>query len=321
VSGYEGPPQDGPEQERGVGIEEGAERGRLPDEDEDSGQTRETAQVEEKSKPEGQAGAEDPEAPWPYSGQNAELPPPWVARPSEPEHEEPPPRNPITRLTHTLPRPWRLALDWVVTIGGAVLIVLGIKAWVVNPYRIPSSSMEPTLHCAKPGSGCEGHFSDRVLANRFIYDFESPHRGQIVVFKTPPQAQAECGEGGTFVKRLIGVPGDTVSYNGRHLKVNGQLVHEHYVPPGRQGGTSGTWHVPKGQYFFMGDNRTQSCDSRRWGSVPFKNLVGPIFAIYWPPTRIWVATPGLVGGLILAGLALIIGAAVVFGMRRRRAVR
>ena len=268
---------------------------------------------------------------WPSPEQTPDVPPPYGAPMSEPppdappepehEHDEPPPRNPITRLTHKLPRPWRLALDWAVTIGGAVLIVLAIKAWVVNPYRIPSSSMEPTLHCARPGSGCEGHFSDRVLANRFIYDFENPKRGQIVVFKTPAKAAAECGEGGTFVKRLIGLPGDTISYNGRHLKVDGTLVHEHYIPAGRQGGTTGTWHVPKGEYFFMGDNRAQSSDSRRWGAVPFANLVGPIFAIYWPPTRIWVATPGVIGGLILAGLALLILGSVLWGMRRRRGVR
>ena len=74
----------------------------------------------------------------------------------------------------------------MVTIVGAIAIVLAIKAWVVNPYRIPSSSMEPTLHCARPGSGCEARFSDRVLANRFIYHFREPQRGDIIVFKTPP---------------------------------------------------------------------------------------------------------------------------------------
>jgi hypothetical protein len=60
-------------------------------------------------------------------------------------------RNPLDRLTAGLPRPWRIAIDWIVTIAGAIAIVLAIKAWVVNPYRIPSSSMEPTLHCARPG--------------------------------------------------------------------------------------------------------------------------------------------------------------------------
>ena len=93
-------------------------------------------------------------------------------------------RNPLDRLTAGLPRPWRIAIDWIVTIAGAIAIVLAIKAWVVNPYRIPSSSMEPTLHCARPGQGCEARLSDRVLANRFIYRFRDPHRGEIVVFNT-----------------------------------------------------------------------------------------------------------------------------------------
>ena len=64
-------------------------------------------------------------------------------------------RNPIDRLTAGMPRGWRITIDWLVTIVGAILIVLAIKQWVINPYRIPSSSMEETLHCARPGSGCE----------------------------------------------------------------------------------------------------------------------------------------------------------------------
>src|SRR5947209_12594295 len=117
-------------------------------------------------------------------------------------------RNPIDRLVPNLPHGWRVAIDWVVMIAGAVAIVLGIKAWIVNPYRIPSSSMEPTLHCARPEQGCESATSDRVLANRFIYHFRGPKRGEIVVFKTPPLAKIKCGAGGTFVKRVIGLPGD-----------------------------------------------------------------------------------------------------------------
>src|SRR5207244_144908 len=123
----------------------------------------------------------------------------------QPNHHS---RNPLDRLTARLPRPWRIAVDWVVTIAGAVAIVLAIKQWIVNPYRIPSSSMEPTLHCARPGTGCESSTSDRVLANRFIYHFRDPKRGEIVVFHTPSLAKAKCGAGGTFVKRLIGLPGD-----------------------------------------------------------------------------------------------------------------
>src|SRR5919201_3542985 len=109
-------------------------------------------------------------------------------------------RNPLDRLTHRLPRPWRLAIDWIVTIAGAIGIVLAIKQWVVNPYRIPSSSMEPTLHCARPGPGCEARLSDRVLANRFIYHLRSPRRGEIIVFEPPRLAQERCGAGGVFVK-------------------------------------------------------------------------------------------------------------------------
>src|SRR4051794_5740598 len=160
-----------------------------------------------------------------------------------------PSRNPFERLTSGLPRPARIALDWIVTIAGAVLIVLAIKAWVVNPYRIPSSSMEPTLHCARPGEGCQARLSDRVLANRFIFRFRDPHRGEIVVFKTPPAAVNSCGAGGTFVKRLIGLPGDKLSYNGSRLVRNGQVVAESYVKPTRQGGQAGSWTVPPKNYF------------------------------------------------------------------------
>src|SRR5581483_4302565 len=116
------------------------------------------------------------------------------------------------RMTRRLPRPWRIAIDWILTIAGAILIVLALKEWVVNPYRIPSSSMEPTLNCAKgpANPGCLGDSSDRVLACRICLDFGPPSRGDIVVFNTPKPAAAECGEGGTFVKRVIGLPGETV---------------------------------------------------------------------------------------------------------------
>ena len=196
--------------------------------------------------------------------------------------------NPITRATSGLPRGWRIAIDWVVTIVGAIAIVLAIKAWVVNPYRIPSSSMEPTLHCARPGSGCEARFSDRVLANRFIYHFRKPHRGDIIVFKTPPLAEEKCGAGGTFVKRLIALPGETWQEKNGLIYIDGKKLIEPYIKPDRR--DTGTSYparkIPAGEYFMMGDNRSQSCDSREWGSVPRKNLIGEVFAVYWPPNRL-----------------------------------
>jgi signal peptidase I len=197
-------------------------------------------------------------------------------------------RDPLGRLFPRAPRSVRVALDWVFTIAGAVLIVFALKAWVVNPYRIPSSSMEPTLHCARPAPGCETRFSDRVLANRFIYHFRNPKRGEIIVFKTPPGVEQKCGAGGTFVKRLIGLPGEVVSERDGFVYINGKELNEPYIqavrrdhePPRSFG------RVPPGHYFFMGDNRSQSCDSRVWGTVPRQNLIGEVFFVYWPPNRI-----------------------------------
>jgi signal peptidase I len=203
-------------------------------------------------------------------------------------------RGPVDRLTAGLPHPWPTIIDWVVTIVVAVAAVLAIKEWVVNPYRIPSSSMEPTLHCAEPAQGCLARFSDRVLANRFIYRFRDPERGEIVVFKTPPAA-ASCLEGGggqTFVKRIIGLPGDTINLRGGFVFINGKRIDESYLPQEHRGKTSpatnrpGPFRLGTDEYFFMGDNRTSSCDSREWGAVPRENLIGPVFAVYWPPQRI-----------------------------------
>jgi signal peptidase I len=196
-------------------------------------------------------------------------------------------RNPIDRFTGRLPRPWRIAVDWIVTIVGAVAIVLAIKQWVVNPYRIPSSSMESTLHCAGAGLGCTARFSDRVLANRFIYHFTDPKRGDIVVFETPQDAREECGAGGTFVKRIVGLPGETWEMRNGFVYINGRRLQESYVERDRRDvDTSPPRKIPEDSYWVMGDNRAQSCDSRVWGALPRDNLIGKVFAVYWPPKRI-----------------------------------
>ena len=194
----------------------------------------------------------------------------------------------LDRAQSRIPQPWRTIVDWLVTIAFAVAFVLAFEAEVAKPYRIPSSSMEPTLHCAKPGDWCEGSFDDRVLANRLAYRLGSPKRGQIVVFEAPPAA-ARCGgtDGGdTFVKRLIGLPGDTVSERAGVVFVDGKRLSEPYVARSLRDHGSGTWRVPPGRYFFMGDDRAHSCDSRTWGSVPRSSLIGPVVMTYWPPARI-----------------------------------
>ena len=194
-------------------------------------------------------------------------------------------RNPIDRLFPNLPHGWRVAIDWVVTIVGAVAIVLAIKAW-----------MEPTLHCSRNASGCLARFSDRVLANRFIYHFRSPRRGEIIVFHTPPEAALKCGSGGTFVKRLIGLPGEVWEERQGVVYINGKKLDEPYIKADRRDDrTMGLsdlpprnryTRIPSNYYLMMGDNRRSSCDSRVWGLVPRKNLIGNVFATYWPPSRV-----------------------------------
>jgi signal peptidase I len=196
-------------------------------------------------------------------------------------------RNPLDRLTQSLPHPARVAIDWILTLAVALAVVLTVKVEVANPYRIPSSSMEPTLRCAKPAAGCEATFSDRVIANRLAYRFRDPHRGEIVVFTAPPAAARRCTEGGTFVKRLIGLPGDVVSERDGFVYVDGRKLSEPYIQARRRDHLTQTWpRIPRGQYFMLGDNRLDSCDSRQWGTVPRANLIGPVLFTYWPLDRL-----------------------------------
>jgi signal peptidase I len=192
-------------------------------------------------------------------------------------------------MTERIPDPWRSVVDWVLTIAIAIGVVLAIKAWVVNPYRIPSSSMEPTLHCARPADGCRASLSDRVLANRFIYHFKDPERGDVIVFKTPPEAercQFGTGGGSTFVKRIVGLPGETIRGQDGFVYIDGEKLEEPYLDGSRDRRDFAERKIPEGNYFMMGDNRGQSCDSRDWGTVPRANIIGEVFAVYWPPRRI-----------------------------------
>jgi signal peptidase I len=197
-----------------------------------------------------------------------------------------------------LPAGVRIAADWILTIALAVTAVLVFEAEVAKPYTIPSESMEPTLLCGKPGLGCTARFSDRIVACEICNRFGSPSRGQIIVFKAPPLAATRCGAGGTYVKRLIGLPGETVHEDAHgFIWIDDHKLSESYVQPSRRLQDvqnnptfhNHTWHVPKGEYFFLGDNRGESCDSRMWGAVPAANLIGPVILTYWPLGRLGVA--------------------------------
>jgi signal peptidase I len=162
-------------------------------------------------------------------------------------------------------------LEFLIILLVSFALVFGfVRPFVVEAFYIPSESMVPTL---KVG--------DRVLVNKFIYRFTEPKRGDIVVFKSV--------EGGDedLIKRVVGVPGDKISVRNGRLFVNGEPQREPYVNkkyPDRSFSAPTT--VPKGHIFVMGDNRTNSQDSRVFGPVPKRNIEGEAFLRFWPPDRI-----------------------------------
>ena len=181
----------------------------------------------------------------------------------------------------------RTIVEWVVTLAVTALVVLVFEAEIAQPFRVPTSSMEPTLDCAKPGVGCTASVNDRVIVAKIVYRFRNPERGEIAVFHAPAAAKRDCDEGGTYLKRVIGLPGDKVAERDGFVYVNGKKLNEPYVPTSeRPGFETKSWpRLGKNQYFMMGDNRSESCDSRTWGPVQRSAFIGPVVATYWPPTR------------------------------------
>jgi signal peptidase I len=180
----------------------------------------------------------------------------------------------------------RTIVEWVVTLAVAAVVVLAVEVEVAQPFRVPTSSMEPTLHCAKPGVGCTGSLNDRVIVAKIVYRFRNPERGEIAVFHAPPEAKQRCTEGGTYLKRVIGLPGEQISERDGFFYVDGRKLNEPYVTQFERDSVTKTWpRLGKGEYFMMGDNRLGSCDSRTWGPVSRSAFIGPVVATYWPPTR------------------------------------
>lgn len=141
--------------------------------------------------------------------------------------------------------------------------------------QILGSSMEPTLHCARPAFGCTAAEEDEIVV-RVQPRIE---RGAIVAFEVGGQARSECGAGGLFVKRVVAVAGERVSFRAGAIHVDGRRLVEPYVEGGTDSAGSGDVFVPKRHVFVLGDNRAQSCDSRIWGPLAVRRIVGVTVAV------------------------------------------
>ncbi|MGC7846696.1 signal peptidase I [Desulforudis sp. 1088] len=151
----------------------------------------------------------------------------------------------------------------------AVVLAVIIRLFIFQPFFIPSGSMEPTLMTG-----------DRIIVSKFSYHFSEPKRGDVIVFKYPKDPKR------AFVKRVIGLPGETVQLKDSKLIVNGRVVTEDYLPPGLEFSDFGPQTVPRDMLFVLGDNRNNSDDSRVWGYLPRGNLIGKAVFVYWPLTQI-----------------------------------
>jgi signal peptidase I len=205
-------------------------------------------------------------------------------------------------VTKARKSPASTLIELAVIVGTALALALGVQAFLVKPYRIPSGSMLPTVR-----------INQRVLVNRLALDFSSPHVGDIMVFHPPKNYSEGCADPNqgenqsgqdapaacavawrqpssqTFIKRVVGLPGDRLSIRAGHVIRNGEAERDHYIV--KCGGAAAcnfpqTITVPRGDYYMMGDNRPDSEDSRFWGPVPKSWIIGKAFLTYWPPDRI-----------------------------------
>jgi signal peptidase I len=167
----------------------------------------------------------------------------------------------------------RQAIEWGVLIVGALVIALIIKTFLFQAFYIPSASMEPTLKV-----------HDRVLVNKLSYHLHSVHRGDIIVFKAPPEERtAQIKD---LVKRVIGLPGDTIEARDGHIYIDAHLLKEPYLPKNTISDDLPKQVVPANSYFMMGDNRGASSDSRVFGPIKKSSIIGRAFVRMWPLTHL-----------------------------------
>lgn len=175
------------------------------------------------------------------------------------------------------PRPKSRTRDNLESILWAVALALVIRTFIVAPFKIPSGSMRPTL--------LEG---DRILVNKFVYRFRKPQRGEIIVFRFPENPRRP------FIKRLVALEGDRVEIRNGHVFINDSLPtalalqNTYYYNQGQFGQEETVVQVPEATYYVLGDNSSSSHDSRFWGFVPKRFLIGKAICVFWPPTRMQI---------------------------------
>ncbi len=169
-------------------------------------------------------------------------------------------------------RTWKEELwEWVKSLLVAFVLAMFIRHFFFQAFKIPSSSMEPTLQVG-----------DHLLANKIVYRFRKPQRGDVLIFRFPDHRDRR-----EFVKRLVGLPGEKVGISDGRIYIDGEPVtgqpfqDTYYYSQGLPEETL----VPEDSYFLLGDNSTNSYDSRHWGFVPRTDIRGEAFFIYWPPSR------------------------------------
>jgi signal peptidase I len=173
-------------------------------------------------------------------------------------------------------------LDIIETVVIALSIFLVVYLFLLQPHQVNGKSMVPTFQ--------SGEF---VLTDKVSYRLKSPVRGEVVIFHAPPEANCPEGTGCDFIKRILGVPGDTVEVKNDKLYINGQPLLESYLPSDfktNAGAFTQNRAVNLGpdEYFVVGDNRSYSSDSRVWGPVTKSEIVGRAFFRYWPFEKIGI---------------------------------
>ncbi|GAC1378587.1 MAG: hypothetical protein NVS4B7_05330 [Ktedonobacteraceae bacterium] len=164
---------------------------------------------------------------------------------------------------------YRLVREVIETVVLTILMFLVIRMAVQN-FNIEGQSMEPSLHD-----------KELILVDKWSYLFHEPARGDVIVFVAPPEPSQD------YIKRIVALPGDTITIRDTTVIVDGVTLNENYVDPGHQGNpyaykTISNMLVPPDKFFVLGDNRGGSSDSRNWGFVPRGNIIGRAALVYWP---------------------------------------